>query len=122
MVYLTYAFSLPVEHGPQTTCFPPPVFKNALISIFIQLYLKPPVHISVSGYFSSCTLVARFPCSVAVSAVVLFWEYSHRVFTACVQASCICFFLDVHHGLFMPADICTYDFPNHLILVTVTVL
>ena len=44
---LTYALSLPVEHRPQTTSLHP-ALSCAAVSIFLQLNLKPAVHISLS--------------------------------------------------------------------------
>jgi len=43
LIDLTYL--LPVEHKPQTTCLHP-ALSCATASIFLQLYLKPAIHIS----------------------------------------------------------------------------
>ena len=69
--YLTYVLSLRVDHKPQTTCLHP-ALSCAATSIFLQLYLKPSVHISFSRslffqLFFGC-LLFLWPCSVHCSA------------------------------------------------------
>jgi len=74
LTYLTYALSLPVEHRPQTTRLHP-ALSCAAFSIFLQLYLKPAVHISFSSsrfhVFFDLTysyLLPLWPCAVHCSA------------------------------------------------------
>jgi len=64
-----YALSLPVYYKPQTTRLHPAPF-CAVISIFLQLYLKPAVHISISRslfqVFLDCPL-PLWPCDIYCS-------------------------------------------------------
>ena len=69
LTYLTYALSLPVEHRPQTTRLHP-ALSCAAVSIFLQLNLKPAVHISLSRSLFHVFLgrpLSLWPCGVHCS-------------------------------------------------------
>jgi len=64
---LTYALSLPLKHRPRTTSLCHPALSYAVTSIFIQLYLKPVVHILLSRFFFHLFFalpVLLWPCGV----------------------------------------------------------
>ena len=107
LTYLTYATSLPVDHSPQTTrLHPAPSWATA--SIFLQLYLKPTVHIYFSRYlFKLLQWPWLWPSdlktgpwvlyNLTMSTVVLAWQHCHHSFSECVQANSIFFFLEIQH-------------------------
>jgi len=64
-----YALSIPVEHRPQTTRLHPALSCDA-VSIFLQLNLKPAVHISLSRSLFHVFLgrhLSLWPCGVHCS-------------------------------------------------------
>ena len=84
---MTNALSLPVEHRPQTTRLHP-ALSCAASSIFLQLYLKPAVHIS----FSRSRLHVFFGRPLTLWPCAVHWQCCHHSFGACDQASSTFFF------------------------------
>jgi len=68
VTWLTYALSLPLKHGPYTTCLLQLFF--AAIFIFLQLYLKPAIHIS---FFRSLFLIFLFLYDDSITKQALQW-------------------------------------------------
>jgi len=97
---LSYALSLLLEHrqGPLIILF----CLVLLLTIFLQLYMEPAIHVFSRSLFSVYSLVTLFICSVALSTVVLVWQCCRCFFSASVQASSILFLLVSSTGYVLP--------------------
>ena len=63
------ALSLPEQHRPQTICLHPAL--SCAASIFLQLYLKPAVHISISKYLFRCVWLSSSSVALRTYLAVL---------------------------------------------------
>jgi len=84
LIYLlSYTLSLPVYHRPQTTRLHP-ALHSATVSIFLQLNLKPTVHISFSRSLFRVFSVVLFLCGLVTSSVLaLVWQCCHPFVSVC---------------------------------------